>query len=257
MGNESNVVRVQTERVPDNEAGKNLEETILEQGGIAFKGSDQLDDQLAALGRESMDRQTAGKIALVLESERQYIGLDFDPTGGGKKAKNAYMRGELSQPDVPTNKVVITQTTDQRLNNLTFQADISDAPTGLQTAVDNAWDQLQRDLPKYGDDIPPELAARQAMLEPIIRARLARVDSPVSGIQTEDAEPVSEVASSQPASEPYNVDRLKNQVPADDAAVMGAYRAKGWNKLGRNGRKDYQERKGRLQNGNPSDSEAA
>lgn len=231
-------IQVKTERVPAAEANQRFERQIMQQGGVSFDLTERLEDALPV----SSDTPSSKHVALLLQPERIITGTETGLPGVGKKADRARLLGQLddSRPDAASGRVAVTMTTDQRFNGASYDMNLQDAPAELQAAVDKAWDNLQVNEAALQGDLPAELVAQRKLLEPIIRARLAEVALPQA---VELPEPA---AASAPSREPYDPKRLQGQPDAGDAAVMDAYKDKGWNKLGKHGRADYQARRDRL-----------
>lgn len=234
-------IQVKTERVPATEANQRYERQITQQGGVSFDLTERVTDRFPTNdpmtedtpGVSSDTTSTSKHVTLLLQPERIVTGTETSMPAVGKKADRARLLGQLddSRPDVPSGRVAVTMTTDQRFNGASYDMNLQDAPAELQAAVDRAWDALQINEQALQGDLPAELIAQKKLLEPIIRARLAEVALPQAAT---------------PAREPYNPNRLKGQPEADDAAIMDAYRDRRWANLGKHGRADYQARKGRL-----------
>ncbi len=137
-----------------------------------------------------------------------------------------------------------------------FRVDMADAPDTLKEAVQDRYTYLldrQRELaagPNQGELLPHEQRTLDS-LQPIVEAMNSSEGLP--GGFDEVPTQISEMQGSS-----YDQSRLEGQPDAGDAAVMDAYKEKGWINLGRSGRRDYQERKRRLdESAEGEESEAA
>ena len=238
-------ISLRTEKRTPEQARRQLEEQLLKQGGVSFNVEQTDLDTLAASGVESTD-VSPSRITILLQPETNIVGTDFNVQNGGKKARNAERRGELMNSEFPTGRLVVAQSTDALFSGQNYAMDLSDAPSSLQTAIDQAWGNLQRDSAAYKGDLPPELIARKKMLEPIMRLRLPDVPEPVvAGDNVEDFPVGSRV--------PYNPEQM-NRVPASDQVIFAAYRDKGWKNLGKRQREHYRELKTGLEDTRAADA---
>lgn len=230
---------VHHERKPAMETKARFREELMRQGGVGFDLTEADIDQLAAQGRESVDPAMDSNVVVVLQPDMVRVGYDFEPAHGGKKLKNAQLRGEMDRPEVPTGRLVVAHATEGLFKDVNYAMDLSDAPPSLQAAIDQAWQTLQSDLKHFpANDIPPELQARKQMLEPIVALRIK--DEPV----------VAEVKPGEdfPADSTVTYDpKRMNRLPATDQVIFAAYRRKGWKNLGKHQREHYRELKARIE----------
>lgn len=231
-------IQLRTEKRTPEQARRQLEQQILQQGGVSFNVDAADLDHLTASGVESTDVRPS-KVTVLLQPETNIVGTDFNVQSGGKKSKNAELRGELMNSELPTGKLVVAQSTDALFSGQSYVMDLSDAPSSLQMAIDQAWAHLEKDSKALGGDLPPELIARKKVLEPIMRLRLPDVPEPVvAGDNVEDFPASSRV--------PYDPAQM-NRVPASDQVIFAAYHDKGWRNLGKRQREHYRALKARLE----------
>ncbi len=230
-------IRIGTiERRTPEQARHELDRRIMEAGGVHFSPTETERGQHTAANPFGDSAQEA----VLLKPQVDLVGLDFDPAHGGKKLRNAELRGELSRSTIPTGKIEITQSTDPNYNQQQYEMDLSDAPASLQAGVDAAWATLQQNLMIFADhpkDTPAELLRQKALLEPIMALRIKDEPAPA-----DEPEPVVNL----PVRTADNAKR-ERPAPAADEVIFAAYRRKGWNNLGKRQRAHYRELKIRLE----------
>ncbi|MBI4406977.1 MAG: hypothetical protein HY565_00565 [Candidatus Kerfeldbacteria bacterium] len=222
-------LRAKVERRDPVEARRQLEASILQQGGIKVGDVVVLPEVIRSIA-------VGGEV----ETRRAMIGHGHSAQA---RLEAAATDDILQTPDA---YVEITASTDPQLQDRRFKIDLSDAPTQLHDAVLSRWEKMEKNEALYKDnpkDMPQDLKAEYDAT----RQRYAEM---VPAIRETDAKIVEFPANSRV---PYNPPSM-NRLPASDRDIFASYRLKGWKNLGGNQREHYRELKARLEDTSLADA---